>query len=278
MNPAQKALHDVVERSPACVAVHDREGWLALFAADAFIEDPVGSAPAPKDSGVLGRFYDTFIAPHEIRFAIRHDHFLGNDVFRDAVIHTSVRPGVEVEVAAYLLYQIEDRGGELQVQRMAAHWQLWTMTGVAMAMGPRAWVAMTGLFARMVRILGVAWVGAYLASLWRGIGRRGVKAVSALAHAIAARDSIAVSALFAANPTPGTSGAQIELGPRALAPEQLIAVLPTGCRLEVTAPVAAGWTLSFRFRLTGGTPAEGLGLLEFDPASRKIRRARFFPA
>lgn len=276
MNPAQKALHAVVERSPACVAVHDREGWLALFAADAFIEDPVGSAPAPKESGVLGRFYDTFIAPHDIRFAIRHDHFLGNDVFRDAVIHTRVRPGVEVEVAAYLLYQITERGGELQVQRMAAHWQLATMTAVAMGMGPRAWVAMTGLFARMVRILGVSWVGAYLASLWRGIGRTGVKTATKLAAAIAARDSLAVCALF--TPEPYGGGPQIELGPRVLSSAQLIATLPTGCRLEVTAPVAAGWSTSFRFRFTGGTPAEGLGLLEFDPETRKIRRARFFPA
>lgn len=277
MNPAQKALHAVVERSPACVAVHDREGWLALFAADAFIEDPVGSAPAAKESGVLGRFYDTFIAPHEIRFAIRRDHFLGNDVFRDAVIHTRVRPGVEVEVAAYLLYQIAEQGGELQVQRMAAHWQLATMTAVAMGMGPRAWVAMTGLFARMVRILGVGWVGAYLASLWRGIGRRGVKAASALAAAIAARDSFGVCALFTPGAAPG-GGRQIELGTSALSPEQLIAVLPAGCRLEITAPVAAGWTTTFRFRLSGATPAEGLGHLEFDPASRKIQRARFFPA
>ena len=39
-----------------------------------------------------------------------------------------------------------------------------------------------------------------------------------------------------------------------------------------------GWTLTFRFRLPGAAPGEGLGLLTFDPASRKIEHARFFPA
>mgnify|MGYP000541235835 CR=1 FL=1 len=117
MTPSREALHAVVERSPACVAAHDREGWLALFGAAAWIEDPVGSAVVPKASGALGRFYDTFIAPHQIKFAIRRDHYLGIDVFRDAVIHTRVRPGVEVEVAAYLLYQLAEETGELRVRR-----------------------------------------------------------------------------------------------------------------------------------------------------------------
>lgn len=278
MTPTQKALHALVERSPSCVAAHDREGWLALFSADAVVEDPVGSAPAPKAGGMLGRFYDTFIAPHDIRFEIRRDHFLGNDVFRDAVIHTRVRPGVEVEVEAYLLYQLEERDGELRVRRMAAHWTLAKMTAVAMGLGPRAWVAMNGLFARMVRLMGAAWIGAYLSSLWRGIGRRGIQAASALADAIAARDAAAVQALFTASPSSAVRGAPIELGERSCKPEELVAALPAGCRLAIEAPVAAGWTTSFRFRLSGGTPAEGLALLQFDPASGKIARARFFPA
>lgn len=273
MTPSREALHAVVERSPACVAVHDRAGWLGLFTDEAFIEDPVGSAAAPKADGTLGRFYDTFIAPHQIRFVIRRDHYLGADVFRDAVIHTRVRPGVEVEVAAYLLYQLDQSTGELRVRRMAAHWQLLQMTQVAMAMGPRAWWAMTGLFARMVGTMGLPWVGAYLASLWRGIGGRGQQALAALCRAVAARDAAAIADLFVEGP-----GARIELGTQLLTPAQLVAALPPEGRLATEAPVAAGWTVSFRFRLPGGAPGEGLALLEFDPASRRIQRARFFPA
>lgn len=278
MNPSREALHALIERSPACVAAHDRAGWLALFSEDAFIEDPVGSTPAAKADGMLGRFYDTFIAPHEIRFVIRRDHYLGNEVFRDAVIKTRIRPGVEVEVAAYLLYQIADSGGALQVRRMAAHWQLLKMSAVAMGLGPRAWLPMTGLFARMLRNLGPAWVGGYLASLWRGIGGRGGAAASALARAIAARDSGALCALF----SQGGDGAAIELGPRVLAPAQLLAALPPGCSLAIADPVTAGWTTTFRFQLAGAEPAAGLCLLEFAPEHApeqgRIRRARFFPA
>ena len=276
MPSTTEAIRAVIARSPACVAVHDREGWLALFADAAFIEDPVGSAPAAKVNGVLGRFYDTFIAPHDIRFEILRDYFLGNDVFRDVIIHTRVRPGVEVKVEAYLLYQLDDNNGELRVRRMAAHWTLAKMTKVAMGMGPRAWLAMTGLFVRMVRIMGLSWVGTYLASLWRGIGRRGPAALSELATAIAARNPAGVDALCVVrSDEPSAQGnLQVELGAHALTPIQLIDALPPECRLETDGLVAAGWTITFRFRLTG--LSDGIGILEFDRRTRKIERARFF--
>ena len=270
MGHSREAVLAVVERSPAAVAVHDRAAWLDLFSDDAVVEDPVGSAPAPKTDGTLGRFYDTFIAPHGIRFEIRRDHFLGDDVFRDAVIHTHVRDGVDVQVEAYLLYQVADRGGALKARRMAAHWTLARMTGLALRLGPRAWWAMTGLFLRMIRVMGPGWVGAYLASLWRGIGGGGRDAAERLARAVEARDEQALAALFAPS-------AELELGERALTPSSLLGALPPGTKLRVDAPVAAGWTTSFRFRLEGASPAEGLALLEFDPSTRKIRRARFFP-
>jgi ketosteroid isomerase-like protein len=271
MPSSREALLSVVERSPACVAAHDRAGWLALFTDDAVIEDPVGSAPVPKEGGVLERFYDTFIGPHEIRFEILRDHVLGNDVFRDAVIHTRVREGVEVQVSAYLLYQIEDRGGALFVRRMAAHWTLARMTSIAMRMGPRAWLAMTGLFARMLGIMGPAWVAAYLESMWRGAGARGTAMVEDLARTIQERDVLSLRDLF-------TEDAVIDLGEARLSPAGLLKALPAGTRLSIEAPVVAGWTISFRFRLEGAAPREGLCLLEIDPDVALFRRARFFPA
>ncbi|MEW5743507.1 MAG: nuclear transport factor 2 family protein [Myxococcota bacterium] len=260
----------VVERSPAAVAVHDRSAWLAIFSEDAVVEDPVGSAPAPKRDGTLGRFYDAFIAPHGIRFEIRRDHFLGDDVFRDAVIHTSVRKGVNVEVPAYLLYQVAERDGKLAARRMAAHWQLSRMVGLALRMGPRAWWAMTWLFVGMLRHLGLSWVAAYLASLWRTVGRGGLETLAALRQAVEARDAVALAALF-------EPGASIEFGARTVTVGALLDALPNGSALAVEAPVVAGWTVSFRFSLKGAQPAEGLALLEFSPTSRRVTRARFFP-
>jgi hypothetical protein len=272
MSLPREDLLAVVERSPSRVAAHDREGWLAIFSDDAVVEDPVGSAPAPKRDGTLARFYDTFIAPHDIRFEIRRDHVIGNDVFRDAMIHTKVRAGVEVQVPAYLLYQVDEAGGTTSVRRMAAHWTLARMTLVAMTMGPRAWIAMTGLFARMVRIMGVAWVAAYLASLWRGIGSRGGDAARSLAKILEARDASRVGEVF-------TSGdAEVEWGEQRLTASMWLDAVPPATHVHLEGVVSAGWTTSFRFRVDGDARAEGLCLLEFARASRRIAKARFFLA
>ncbi len=273
MSATREELLAVVERSPEWVAAHHRENWLALFRDDALVEDPVGSPPARKATGALGRFWDTFIAPHQIRFEVRRDHVIGRDVFRDAVIHTRIGPHVAIEVPAYLLYQLDDDGHHgLQVSRMAAHWQLGRLSLGALKLGPRAWLPMTRLFARMLRLMGLSWVGGYLASLWTGIGARGLAAVTELGRALETRDAAALVALFV------DDTATVELGTTRLAPSALLSALPPGSRLEVTAPVTAGWTTSFRFRIAGPAPTEGLALLEFAADRRRIRRARFFPA
>ena len=262
------ALVACCEQSPAKVGVHDREGWLSIFAEDGGIEDPVGSPPVWRRDGSLGRFWDTFIAPHGIRFEVARDCFLGHDVMRDATIHTTVGPGVVVPVEAYLLYQLVERDGRLQVRRMAAHWQLGRLSLGALALGPRAWLPMTLLFARMLRRMGLLWVGGYLASLWSGIGARGVAAAKELARAIESRDAAALTALFA-------DDAVVELGATPLSPSALLHALPPTSRLAIEAPVSAGWTTSFRFRIDGPAPRAGLALLEFARSSR-IARARFF--
>jgi hypothetical protein len=272
MSATQAELLAVVERSPAWVAVHHRENWLALFGDDALVEDPVGSPPARKANGALGRFWDTFIAPNQIRFEVRRDHVIGRDVFRDVVIHTRIGAHVAIDVPAYLLYQLDDGAHGLLVRRMAAHWQLGRLSLGALKLGPRAWLPMTWLFGRMLRLMGLSWVGGYLASLWTGIGARGLVAARELGRAIETRDAAALAALFV------DDTATVELGATRLSPSALLSALPPGSRLEVTAPVTAGWTTSFRFRIDGPAASEGLALLEFATDARRIRRARFFPA
>jgi hypothetical protein len=272
MTATRQQLLAIVERSPEHVAAHAREDWLALFREDALIEDPVGSPPARKATGSLARFWDTFIAPHEIRFEVRADHVLGRDVFRDAVIHTRIGPRINIAVPAYLLYQLDDGGDGLRVSRMAAHWQLGRLSLGALKLGPRAWLPMTLLFGRMLRRMGLGWVGGYLASLWSGIGARGLASAKELGRALEARDGAALAALFV------DDSEAVELGGTRVSPSSLPAALPAGSRLEIAAPVTAGWTTSFRFRIDGPAPSEGLALLEFAPDARRIRRARFFPA
>src|SRR5688572_19445394 len=90
---AAETLLAVAKESPARVAVHDKAGWLALFAQQGIIEDPVGAAPHQRQGPAGGQdpldaFYETFIAPNEISLASSLDVVAGNEVARDVVIST----------------------------------------------------------------------------------------------------------------------------------------------------------------------------------------------
>jgi hypothetical protein len=269
MSYSKVELVTVVEQSPAFVAKHDRDGWLGVFAADAQVEDPVGAPPAPKSTGVLGHFWDVFIAPNEIHFEVRGDHVLGHNVFRDIVIHTKIAGAFQLDVPAYLLYQLDDTTGTLRIARLSAHWDLARMSLGAMKLGPRAWIAMTAMFGRMLRFMGLPWVAGYLASLWKGIGGRGIESMKRLVTAVAARDGNGLEQLL-------EPSAIVELGIVEAPARDLLTLLPEGSHLHAEAPVAAGWTTTFRFTIDGPSPKSGLALLEFAPESRLIRRIRFF--
>src|SRR5258705_12451072 len=75
------------ERSPAAAAAHDRDGWVGLYTANGRVENTVGSRPH-VGTAAIGRFYDTFIGPHEITF---HP-----DV--DIVVCTTEKRGIELQV------------------------------------------------------------------------------------------------------------------------------------------------------------------------------------
>jgi hypothetical protein len=250
----------LVARSPACVAAHDRDGWLALFADDAAIEDPVGSPAAPKSTGVLARFWDAFIAPNQIRFDVRADYTFGSSTLRDALIHTTTPGGVSVDVEAYLEYRLAPDGQ--RVERMRAFWSLPTMVLFVLTSGPRAWFAMTGLFANMLRHLGFSWVFRYLASLWRAVGSRGADRARAIAEALSRRDEARLATLFA-------PGAAVERAGALQRPEDLLASIPEGSTFTIEAPIVAGYHCAFRYRVerANAEPDRGIGVLSFDPSS-----------
>lgn len=117
----------VVEGSPQAVANHDKQGWLNLFTSDAEILDPVGaggfSTPDKREA-----FYETFIAPHKIRFEVHQDIVCDNEVWRDVTIHTLMSGGSILEVPALLNYEIRDFPRDPKIARMHAYWQLPDMT------------------------------------------------------------------------------------------------------------------------------------------------------
>jgi ketosteroid isomerase-like protein len=269
-----------VERSPACVAAQDKAGWLALFSSEGSVEDPVGSVvnrrgghPHPHTrEDDLGRFWDTFIAGNEIRFEVKADCSGGNELARNVVIHTRLSTGMAIEVPAYLIYEIVEESGELRVQRLRACWDLRLRSRRALAAGARGLWTLSVLGAHMMRVQRMAWVLEYSRALTRGMFGRGGQLVSSLAKALNARDAQSLGALFAAD-------AVVEL-PVGEAPAPCTSLEAGGelASLRLTAPVCAGWLTGFAYERMrpGGERESGIGFVEFDPASRKIVRARFF--
>ena len=98
-------------RPRARQALHGRRrggrpgGWLALFADDAVVEDPIGpSAFDPEGRGhrgpaAIAAFYDNVIAANEsIRFDIRQSFLCGDEVANVGIIRIGFAGGAAVEV------------------------------------------------------------------------------------------------------------------------------------------------------------------------------------
>ena len=73
--------------------------WLALFAADACVEDPIGpSMFDPEGAGhrgpqAIAAFYDTVIASGRVEFSIRESYAAGNECANVGTITTTLPDG-----------------------------------------------------------------------------------------------------------------------------------------------------------------------------------------
>jgi ketosteroid isomerase-like protein len=111
----------------AAVEAKDKEAWLALFADDAVVEDPIGpSAFDPEGRGhrgreAIGTFYDNVIAANEsIRFAIEHSFLCGDEVANVGVIRITFPGGTAVEVDGVYTYK---RSADDKLVALRAYWE-----------------------------------------------------------------------------------------------------------------------------------------------------------
>ena len=119
---------ELARRSQAAVAAKDRSAWLALFADDAVVQDPIG--PSPLDPGGAGHrgaaaiaaFYDTVIATAErITFEIESSYLCGDEVADVGVIRTML-PGGRQGAVVHGVYTYRSNGdGKLAALR--AFWE-----------------------------------------------------------------------------------------------------------------------------------------------------------
>jgi hypothetical protein len=267
----------VAEASPRMVAAHDRDGWYALFADDAVVEDPVGTPPCGKgrvSRGALGSkdellaFYQAFIAHNDIRFEVHQDIVVGLTVARDVTIYARMPTGFTSAVPAYLLYELVAADGALKITRLAAHWEASANSKQASSAGLRGTASMLYSLGCMLRYLGPAGTREYVRGTRTGVRRPGRQTVEALARAIEAGDRQALGAL-------ATTRASLQLGARDGLPLKDVLDVVPGLGLRVWDLAAGGYTVSGRCEVTlDGRTHRGLAFFDFDRPTRTIHRAR----
>lgn len=121
-------IRELIRRSRQAVYDHDREGWLALWAPDAVIQDPVGPSPFDKEGNghhgpqAIAAFYDNVIGPNErITFEIDRSYECGNEVADVGLIRTILPGGKHVAIVhGVFTYRSNGKG---QLAGMRAYWE-----------------------------------------------------------------------------------------------------------------------------------------------------------
>lgn len=111
-----KAL-EVSNRSAERIAAKDRDGWLALFAEDGVVEDPVGPSMLDKEGkgqrgkAAIANFYDTTIAlSGEVRLNFEQTIECGDEVARAGEISITLPDGKVGKVRCINIYKVGPDG------------------------------------------------------------------------------------------------------------------------------------------------------------------------
>jgi ketosteroid isomerase-like protein len=117
---------DAARRSMAAVEAGDRAAWLALFAPDAIVQDPIGpSMFDPEGHGhlgaeAIGAFYDNVIASGRVAFAIRESYAGGDECANVGTITTTLPDGSRAIVDGVYTYRLDDQG---RIAALRAYWE-----------------------------------------------------------------------------------------------------------------------------------------------------------
>ena len=116
------------QRSIACVQAKDKAGWLALWAEDGCVEDPVGiSFIDPVGEGFRGparleEFWDKNIGPTDsIVFALHDSFAAGSEVANVATITITVGGNTVTKCEGVFVYRVNDEGKLLSLR---AFWEV----------------------------------------------------------------------------------------------------------------------------------------------------------
>lgn len=254
----------VVERSPQAFTVHDRDGWVSVFTADARVEDPVGSQPHVGYERIY-RFYDTFIGPRDIKFHRDLDIVFGTTVLRDLELEVAMGSAVTMYIPAFLRYDLRESNGEWRIGELRAYWELPAMVLQFLRNGSRAASPALQLTRDLLVNQGLRGTAGFMSG-FRRVGARHKKLVETFLGAVARRDQSAAARALSAT-------AAITLGDHdALDLAELVNQLDGA---SSTKPISAGQTVAVSVN-----SRHGRGIILADVAWRgnAINRIRYFAA
>jgi hypothetical protein len=116
----------VSKKSIAAVKAKRKEDWLALFAEDGVIQDPVGKSPIdPSGKGhkgtvAIGKFWDNQIAPNAIEFQVRESYAAGSECANVGTISIGMPNGMKARCDGVFVYRLNDAG---KLVSLRAFWE-----------------------------------------------------------------------------------------------------------------------------------------------------------
>jgi hypothetical protein len=105
----------------------NKAAWLALFAEDAVVRDPVGPSPHdPEGRGArglaeIGAFWDTMIGPGNLTIVPHKRIPCGDKAAAVIITATNNAGGVKTYIEMVAVYEVNDAG---KLVRLDAHWDV----------------------------------------------------------------------------------------------------------------------------------------------------------
>ena len=105
----------------------NKEEWLALYADDAVVEDPVGPGPydaegkGQRGKEAISAFWDNAIAPNTVKFDIRDSFACANEVANVGTIHLTFPNGSTAKCEGVFVYKVN---GEGKIISLRAFWEV----------------------------------------------------------------------------------------------------------------------------------------------------------
>ncbi|MBI3226780.1 MAG: nuclear transport factor 2 family protein [Mycolicibacterium cosmeticum] len=120
-------------RSREAAVARDKDAWLALFADDAIVEDPIGPSHFdPEGNGhrgkeAIARFFDMAIAPSQLEFHFDKTYVCGDEEANVGHI-VIVSSGYRVQADGVFTYRVNAEG---KIAALRAYWELAAATAGA---------------------------------------------------------------------------------------------------------------------------------------------------